>query len=324
MAEWIWTPLNASDAAAVHAIITAVEDADAAANRTTRREVESYFAGSHAWRAQGAWAGNELVAFGLARTPVDNAGDVPITISGGVAPTWRAHGIGRDLLERQLMTARGLADELNLGDVLVQMYVDVSQGALFDMASRFGFRSVSRYVQLRRSLDIAPTATETVPYVEIVKMSSDWFKDARKARNRVIAENATLTVMSGKEWDERMELMEQDLCLVALDLFGDRPRLAGYVLASRFASDSSGEDVSEDMGDEGYIEEIVVLPEWRGKHLASSLLTKAMECFRSAGLRYIGLDVNVDHHASDSDVVTVFEHFNFQRVAETYIMTMTL
>lgn len=318
MADWTWSALSAEDGPHVYAIIAAIEEADSAANRTTRHEVEGYFADSHAWRAQGVWEGEELVAFGLARTPAKNAGEHPITISGGVAPSWRSHGVGHNLLERQLRTAHDLATELGLDDALVQMYVDASQGALFEMATRFGFRANSRYVQMRRSLDVPATVTEVSSYIQIVKMGTDWVKDSRKAHNRVMAENE-MSAMSGNAWAKRLEQMDADLCLVAIDLFGDRPRLAGYVLASRFASGLDGHGVDNTVPDEGYIEEIVVLPEWRGKHVASNLLATAVERFRAAGLSYIGLDVTAD--GADSDLVTVFEHFDFTRVAETYIMT---
>ncbi|MCI7304661.1 MAG: GNAT family N-acetyltransferase [Trueperella sp.] len=318
MADWTWTTLNADDAPHVYAIIAAIEEADASAIRTTRREVEGYFADSHAWRAQGAWEGQDLVAFGLARTPAGNAGESPITISGGVTPTWRDHGVGHDLLERQLLTARDLASELGLDETLVQMYVDASQGALFEMAIRFGFRSHSRYIQMRRSLDIPSQVSPTSSYIQIVKMGADWIRDSRKAHNRVMAENEG-AAMSGKAWARRLESMDEDLCLVALDLFGDRPRLAGYVLASRFSSGLEDAQDADGVQDEGYIEEIVVLPEWRGKHVASNLLATAVERFRAAGLSYIGLDVTAD--GTDTDLVTVFEHFDFIRVAETYIMT---
>lgn len=321
-----WSALDRRHADAVHALIGAIEEADRSANRTTREEIETYFGTSHAWRAQGAWCGDELVAFGLARTPVRNGGEQPVTISGGVAPRWRAHGLGRELLERQLAAARALADELGLRTALVQMYVDSSQGALFDMAARLGFRSSSQYIQMRRSLAIPSAITAPSRFIRVLTLTSDWVKDTRKAHNRVLADNTAYSKMTGTAWQERLESMEEDWCLVAIDLFGDRPRLAGYLLASRFASNANttrGVD-GEPECDEGYVEEIVVLPQWRGKHVSSALLTTAMDRFRAAGLSYIGLDVNIDYTSDDPELLTVFEHFDFTRVGETYIVTTTV
>ncbi|QOQ38916.1 GNAT family N-acetyltransferase [Trueperella pecoris] len=322
-ARWIWTPLDASDADAIHALILEIEEADDSANRTTRDEVDSYFLNSHVWRAQGAWAGQELLAFGLLRTPVANGGELPLTMSGGVAPSWRAHGLGRDLMERQLITARSLARELGMETASVQMYIDNSQFDLLDMADRLGFERESQYVQMRRSLAIPVGEPQISPYTRILKLTGEWVNDTRRAHNRVLADNLTYTKLGNEAWQARLRMMEEDWCLVAIDFFGDRPRLAGYLLSSRFASNTKEGTTNDAVYDEGYVEEVVVLPQWRGRHIASALLTAAMGRFRDAGLSYIGLDI-AGEGSQRSSLITVFEHFDFERVAETYIVTTTV
>lgn len=320
---WQWKPLHAANAPEILELILRIEEADDASIRTSASEVESYFHDSHVWRAQGAWVGSELVAFGLARTLADNSGDLPITVSGGVAPEWREHGVGQDLMERQLITSRAVAGELGLDSATVQMYIESSQSVLIDLAREFEFTPHSQFIQMRRSLDMPIDSVETSQYIQIVKLSEDWIKDSRKAHNKVLADATSWTKMDSKSWRERISQMEEDWCLVALDLFGDRPRLAGYLLASRFTSDIEGPD-GQPIYDEGYVEEIVVLPEWRGKHVASSLIMTAMERFKADGLMHIGLDVIKDANDEGSDLVTVFEHLDFQRVSETYIVTTTV
>lgn len=317
--EWQWKPLNATHAPEILDLILRIESADNASIRTSASEVESYFNDSHVWRAQGAWVAGSLVAFGLARMLANNAGEAPITVSGGVAPEWRDHGLGKDLLERHLITARKVADETGLDSADVQMYVESSQIALVDLAREFGFTPRSQFIQMRRHLDVAVTSDEVSNYIQIVKLSEDWMKDSRKAHNKVLAASTSWSKMNADEWQEHICAMEEDLCFVAVDIFGDRPRLAGYLLASRFSSDVDGPDGTP-MLDEGYVEEIVVLPEWRGKHVASALIMTAIDRFRADGLTYIGLDVNVDAEDEGSELVTVFEHFDFQRVSETYIV----
>ncbi|WP_307683401.1 GNAT family N-acetyltransferase [Trueperella bonasi] len=315
---WQWQKLHATDAQAIHDLILRIEEADSASIRTSGLEVESYFHDSHVWRAQGAWVGDYLVAFGLARTPKGNAGAAPITVSGGVAPQWRDRGVGKDLLQRQLLTSREVADELGLLSADVHMYVESSQADLIGLANEFNFTTVSQFVQMRRSLDLPMAGVDTSQYIQIIKFSDDWMKDTRKAHNKILAGSQSWSKLDAQAWKDRISGMEEDWCFVALDLFGDRPKLAGYLLASRFSSQISGLDAA--VYEEGYVEEIVVLPQWRGKNVASSLMVAAMDRFRADGLNYIGLDVVIDEDGENAELVAVFEHFDFERVAETYIV----
>ncbi len=316
---WQWKPLQATNAPEILDLISRIEEADDASIRTSRAEVESYFHDSHVWRAEGAWVGSDLIAFGLARTIVGNTGEYPITVSGGVAPEWRDHGVGKDLLERQVLTARSVANSLGIVDAEVQMYVESSQHTLIDLAYELGFTTSSQFIQMRRNLDLPINSADTSGYLQIVKLSSDWMRDTRKAHNMVLAGSTSWTKLDAEAWEERIAGMEEDWCLVALDMFGDRPRLAGYLLASRFSSDVAESD-GKLIYDEGYVEEITVLPEWRGKRVASALITTVMERFRASGLTYIGLDVNIDADGEGADLATVFEHFGFEQVSEIYIM----
>ncbi|VEI12515.1 GNAT family N-acetyltransferase [Trueperella bialowiezensis] len=320
VSPWQWQPLTASDAPEILDLISRIEDSDNAPIRTTRGEVESYFHASHEWRAQGAWVDGELVAFGLARMPLSVLA-MPITISGGVAPQWRARGLGKDLLDRQLHAARRLADIAGTDEAAVHMYAESSQSGLLELAQSIGFEHHSQFIQMRRSLDEPLTNSAESTYVQIVKLTEEWMKPARKTHNRVFSQSAppTWTKLNTEAWNARMETMERDWCLVALDTFGDRPRLAGYLLASRFSSDISTDGP---LDDEGYVEEIVVAPQWRGMNIARTLIYSAIERFRAAGLSYIGLDVNVD--AENSDLVTLFEHFGFSQISKTYILATTV
>ncbi|MFP7697160.1 GNAT family N-acetyltransferase [Trueperella sp. LYQ143] len=317
---WNWTALHAEHVTDVLRLITDIETADSSPIRTTLAEVESYFRPSHVWSAQGAWVNSELIAFGLARTPVVNNGQQPITISGGVVSYWREHGLGTQLLERQLGAARIVAQRAGIESARARMYVDAEHRVLLSLAQELGFQEESRFVQMRRDLAQMHEVVELSPYMHIVPLSSEWVNDARKAHNRVLARTPAWSKHNKAMWSARLDSMRGEWCLAAVDMFGDRPRLAGYLLASGFASAVSPQ--GHDVIDEGYVEEIVVLPDWRGKHVATSLIMTAMDRFRSAGLSFIGIDVDIVSGNNGEQLVTVFEHFGFQRVAQTNILTI--
>lgn len=317
---WHWTRLAGEDIPAVLRLIEEVEDADASPIRTTRQEVESYFSDSHLWRAQGAWVDNQLVCFGFARTPKENSGDGAITISGGVAKKWRFKGLGTELMHRQVETARDLAESAGIPKARVIMYIESAQDGLAELAEAFGFVRNSSFIQMRRELGGERNLETSSPYMEIVSMTDQLAKEVRRAHNRLLGDDGPWTKITKSAWKARLDELERDWCLVAIDRFGDRPRLAGYLLSSRFSSTIDGVE-----SEEGYVEEIVVLPEWRGKHLATGLIGAAMDRFEEAGMRYIGIDVSVSYPQQEqATLANLFEHFEFERVSETIIVQMDL
>lgn len=106
---WEWSDLTSDDVSLVADFIAATEAFDDAPIRTPFSEVASYFGTECPWKAQGAWAGDTLVAFGLARIISNTQWETTITLSGSVHPQWRAQGVGTDLLERQVEVAHALA-----------------------------------------------------------------------------------------------------------------------------------------------------------------------------------------------------------------------
>ena len=64
---------------------------------------------------------------------------------------------------------------------------------------------------------------------------------------------------------------------VAVDRTGDRPRVAGFLLASRYEQDWAALGWRE-----GYIDQLGVLSAWRETHVADALILASMWAARSA------------------------------------------
>ncbi|MFY9262887.1 MAG: GNAT family N-acetyltransferase [Arcanobacterium sp.] len=315
---WSWVELTERDIPEILKLISDIEDADHSTIRTTRAEVESYFLDSHSWRAQGACINGKLVAFGLVRTPLIADGEGTVTISGGVAKQWRAKGLGKDLMERQVEVAQSVANSVGLSPARAVLYIEGAQPELADLTHNLGFTPQSKFVTMRRNLDEDIAIDELSAYIDIVEMTAELSEDVRHIHNAILSDNGQWQSQTPQSWQERIKGFTAEWCLVAIDRFGDRPRVAGYVLSSAFSS--TGED-----DDEGYIEEIVVLPKWRGKSVAPALLRAAIERFDRGGMRYAGLDVNIPYpHHSERSLVDVFAAYGFSQIAETLIVQRPL
>ncbi|MDO5025657.1 MAG: GNAT family N-acetyltransferase [Trueperella sp.] len=315
--KWSWRALTAADVPLVYGLICEIEAADEAPVRTSRNEVYSYFSPSHIWRAQGAWVGEELIAFGLARVPRDGYATSPITLSGGVSTAWRLLGLGSELMNRQLEAAQNVAADAQITDPRVILYVESGEEDLRNIAQLLDFTQLTSFVQLRRELHSVEELAQPSQYISVAPVSSDWVEQMRKAHNRVLSDLPTWSKMDADAWDSFLNTLEKDWCFVAIDNFGDRPRLAGYLLASRYESPDESEPTLE-----GYVEEIVVLPEWRGKRVSTGMLSTAINAMAKSDVDYIGIDITIPPGVDieDSEQVVMFEHFGFVRVAETLIL----
>lgn len=319
--RWSWRSLTAADVPLVYGLICDIEAADEAPVRTSRNEVYSYFSPSHIWRAQGAWVGEELIAFGLARVPLHNDGTAPITLSGGVSSAWRLLGLGSELMNRQLGAAQKVAEAAELEDPRVILYVESGEDDLRNIAQYLDFAQLTSFVQMRRELSTVKELEQPSQYISVLPFSDAWVEPMRKAHNSVLSDLPTWSKMESETWRSFLNTLEQDWCFVAIDNFGDRPRLAGYLLASRYEENEESTPTLE-----GYVEEIVVLPEWRGKRISTGMLSTAMNAMIASEMDYIGIDITIPPgvNTEDCDQIIMFEHFGFNRVAETLILGRSL
>ncbi|WP_124054914.1 GNAT family N-acetyltransferase [Arcanobacterium ihumii] len=311
---WLWKELTVDDVATVGNLISLIEEADQAAIRTTRQEVESYFSESQVWLAEGAWVGSELVAFSFIRASRSDDG-LALTVSGGVHTRWRARGLGAELLERQQENARELTRRLGYSGARMSMYIDSDQGDLANLATLYSFTESARYLQYRRSLVPKPITPELGRYLEIIPLTKEFEPEVWSAHQKFMSQNSLGTVENYEQWLELRSSMVDKWCFVALDTFGDRPELAGYVLCSKFRSFTT-----DDTEDEGYIEEIAVLPQWRDRNLVENLVANCMDAFKRDSMKLIGIDLESDKNTDVNQTAQMLRLYNFEKVAEMIVV----
>ncbi len=271
-----WVELGPADAGEIYEVIGAIEDADGSPVRTSLREIESFFDPASTWRAIGVRASDSsLLAVGLARI-VRGGGEV--RLSGGVHPDARGEGIGTLLAAEQVKSARAI------GGSRAIVHVDGMNAELAALLRNEGFTLSHEYVQLRKSVASFPYF-EVPTHTRIVPLSEDLDEDVLRFYNAV--QMASGGESSAREdWQAEHAAIDRSWSFVALDVRGDRPRIAAYVVCERY------DEEWEALGwSEGYLAEVVLSEEYRGINLVSVLLRHTIDAVKAEGVEYVGVDL---------------------------------
>lgn len=324
--QWYWEVLTSDCIGEVCTLISAVETADKAPIRTARQEVETYFGESQPWKAQGARCleTGQLIAFGLVRGD-DFAGDVTITISGGVDPQWRRKGLGGELLERQIDLAHVLGTELGRNEYTIKMYLDERQNDLAQLVRTTNFTEEYRFIQVQKELfSESPTeAPWTVGnFIQIMPIDLEHYQSVYRLHCQVVKSDSNYADFRQQEIDFVQLGYEPRWCFVALDSFADRPEVAGYILCSRFKfNPGSQETVGVNGDEEGYIEELAVFPKWYRRGIEAALIQAALHQFAADGMSLAGADLIQNPDGSEKEINQIIREAGFQPVATTIVVS---
>lgn len=207
-------------------------------------------------------------------------------LPGDVHPDYRGQGIGRQLLAWGI--ERGTAQLRSSGNALPKyLRVEMPEEAigrrqLFD---RFGFRHIRTYEDMLRPLDNLPPLRQ-VDGVRIVPWTADRDGEALAVKNIAFADHWGSTPEAPASWALMVHGFGSwsEQSFFALSESGE---VIGYVLNHRYAADDTLIGRSD-----GWIDNLGVLPSWRGKGIASALITHTLHAFRSAGMTHASIGVD--------------------------------
>ncbi|XCB29982.1 hypothetical protein RQN30_00440 [Arcanobacterium hippocoleae] len=315
--QWCWEELTPDNIGEVFALIATVERADSAPIRTARQEVESYFGESLPWKAQGARCldSNALIAFGFVRADY-LSGESVITISGGVHPDWRRQGLGSELLERQVDLAGVLAQEINLSEYTVKMYIDERQHDLADLVRSTKFVHEYSFVQAQKIINPDFPQNDIGKYLQIKPLSAEYYLPVYASHLQAVNPDQKYENVQESDIDFAALGYVPQWCFVAVDTFGDRPELAGYILCSRFTT--SGANQADE---EGYIEELAVFPKWYRRGLEEALIDYALQKFFTDGIQIAGVDLIQKPDGSEKEINQKIRAAGFRRVSKTVVVS---
>ncbi|MCB7137280.1 GNAT family N-acetyltransferase [Cellulosimicrobium marinum] len=316
-----WRPAVAADAPALLTLKNEIAAADSEPYRETLEEVADLFTAS--WRdlatdsLVGVDADGVLRAWALVDTAPGDATTVRTFLGGGVHPTHRGRGIGRQLLAweiargRQLLAASGKEIPARIA-----LYAeDTDPPGKIRLYERFGFAPRRFYSDLRRDLaDPVPDVALDGP-LRVVPWTAELDEATRLAHNDAFRDHWGSEPRSPESWTHgRSEFAPQWSFLVvddapdldallagttttapvdeetAASLRAGAPLVVGYEMAGRYDEDFGVRGYTF-----GYTELLGVRRAYRGRKVAVAALAAAMRAMAADGMQYASLDVDTEN-----------------------------
>ena len=100
-----------------------------------------------------------------------------------------------------------------------------------------GFRWTRTYYELRASLEGLLPVPDLGSYMSIEAWGPQWEEPALRAANRLNESEWGRPPLTQEQWMQGRTAFAPEWSFVAVDRTGDRPRVAGFLLASRYEQD---------------------------------------------------------------------------------------
>ncbi|MDO4792043.1 MAG: GNAT family N-acetyltransferase [Buchananella hordeovulneris] len=284
-----WRLLGEGDSATVAGVVSACEEADDPAYRTSVAETALLFHPDRAWIALGGFDEDaNLCAFG--HVALRGSDPVEALCTGGVVPEWRERGIGLANLRWQVGTARKLLEAREPGQPhRIAVHVDDNHSALAHHLLGLGYREGKRYQEWRFDLSQSIPTMGLSQYLSVRPWSAELDDLVRLAYNDLAGSVPGSNVVTPAEWEELKADFDPTWSFIALDRSTDRAKVAGFLFASKYEQDW------EALGwREGYIDFFAVLAPWRGSGIGLAMIAAALRRFRQDGMEMAALELGAD------------------------------
>ncbi|OLT51348.1 GNAT family N-acetyltransferase [Cellulosimicrobium sp. CUA-896] len=312
-----WRPATPDDAPALLTLKNEIAEADDEPFRESIGEVQDLF--TPTWRTfdtdslVGEDADGTLRAWALVDTAPGDVRTVRTFLHGGVHPSHRGRGIGRELLAwevargRQLLAASGKEIPAR-----ITLYAeDSAPERTVRLYERFGFAARRYYSELRRDLAQDVPEVDLDGSLRVVPFSDELDEAARLAHNDAFRDHWGSEPRSRESWAHgRSEFAPQWSFLVVDDapdadalladphtdpetaaaLRAGEPLVVGYELAGRYDEDFPVRGYTF-----GYTELLGVRRGYRGRRVAVAALAAGMQAFAADGMQYAALDVDTEN-----------------------------
>jgi mycothiol synthase len=303
-----WRALGPADLEAVADLFAWIERFDNVPFRTSPEEARELLEGARKDPERNTLGGfdsaGQLRAHAFVQLSPGDARLAKVLLDGGVDPAWRRRGIGTALLRWQVARARQL---LATGPAVPGRIATYVEDGFEDKASIFsaaGFVPRRYYTEMRRDLSLPIPDVSLREGLVLVPWTPERDDAVRQAHNEAFAEDWGSAPQTPESWAEGRSSFAPEWSFVVLDRSNDRSPVAGYLLSDRYEQDWPALGYSE-----GYIDVLGVRRAWRGKRVATVLLTAAMRAYADDGIQYAGLGVDTDN---PSGAVGIFAALGFE------------
>lgn len=316
-----WRGLQPQDVPALHALFHRIEEHDRTPYRTALEEAhERYIADWHG-RPENVLGGFDatgtLVAFGaVALSPTDTH-TLRVHIEGGVDPACRERGIGSAIIDWELGRARQLlAASQRSAPARLVVHVEDDMPSSVHMLTTRGFRASRYYTELRRDLSRPLPEPSLKRPLEIVPWSAELEEQVRLAHNQAFAEHWVSEPQTADTWAQGRTYFVPEWSFIVLDRTTDRAQVVGYLISSKYEQDW------ESLGwSEGYIDLLGVRPDWRGRGIATALVSRALHAYAASGMQYASLGVDTQE---PGEVFGLYSKLEFEPTRGSTMYTIDL
>ncbi|MPV49425.1 MULTISPECIES: GNAT family N-acetyltransferase [unclassified Pseudactinotalea] len=287
-----WRGIGPDDAAALHALVEALEDWDRLPYRSSLEETSDRVGEQGPDSALNVLGGydhaGQMRAFGLVRYAPDDEQSARVFLDGGVHPQYRRSGVGTALLEWELGRARQLLAGVDR-PVRARIVANVEETTpdAAPMLLERGFEARRWYFDLQRDLAAPLPQIDLARNLETVPWTADLDEQVRQAHNESFSAHWASEPMSAERWHAERAFFAPEWSFLVLDRTSDRAQVVGYLLSGRYEQDWICQGWSE-----GYIDMLGVRPDWRNRQIATALVVRAMRAYAAAGIDFasVGLD----------------------------------
>ena len=226
------------------------------------------------------WDGDQLVAYGQVRVRgVDNQGFAAAMLSGGVRPSHRGRGIGRQLMEREEQRGLTLAAQRHPGvDIRLKAEGLTEGSSVRGLLEHRGYQPVRYFTQMQ----IADLPTLSIPEddgtVPLDLADADLVEEVRTAHAEAFADHWGSSAPTAAQWADVMTARSLRPEQSALVMDGDT--VLAYAISENWVEG------------ELYLSRIGTRPGARGRGLARRALLGALRRGQQAGYR--NADLHVD------------------------------
>ncbi len=313
-----WRPLTRDDAPALAELLAAVEQVDQTGENLSVEDVAEELTHQSIDLSQDSWGvehGDQLVAVGLVHGDSEVWEVDHVHCFAHVHPAYRRQGIGRRLLAVQLARAEAMHLQRHpRHPAQIAMRPSDHVQASVDLARAAGLEPVRQFFNMQRDLrQDAPLRRAPAAGLRIVGYVEDRDDEVRQGHNLAFRDHFGSTQRDAATWQQGFtgsRGFRADLSVLALD---EHDRLAGYLLGYFFEADAAMHGYRE-----AWIGQVGTLPQWRGRGVASAMLSHALASYRELGYQQVGLDVD---SANGTGALTLYERLGFRTVRSSTAWT---
>lgn len=289
-----WRPIAEDDVRAWARLLAAAADVDRTGEHYNAEDLAEELADPSLDAAQDTiaiWDGDRLVGYGMVRGTAALAANVyRVHADGCVHPDYRRRGIGRMILDGAAERAAELhAQHAPALPAELIVYANERIPGLRALVESTGMRPVRWWYEMDRDLTVPVQVAPAPEGLRVASYDGEFDERLRLAHNEAFSGHWGSAERDPAFWRQWVSGSRAFRPAVSR-LLWDGDQIAGYVLVYEYEADTAATGVRE-----AWIGQVGTRPPWRGRGVASTLLTHALAACRAEGFERSSLSVDTDN-----------------------------